>query len=52
VGKPEGKSPLRTPKRSWEDNINKDLQKWVVGEWTGSSWLRTGTGGENLCMRP
>jgi hypothetical protein len=27
VGKPEGKRPLGRPRRSWEDNINMDLQK-------------------------
>jgi hypothetical protein len=25
VGKPEGKSPLRRPRRRWEDNIRMDL---------------------------
>jgi len=24
------------------------LRKWVVGVWTGSSWLRIGTGGGHL----
>jgi len=43
VGKPEGKRPLGRPRRGWEDNIKKDV--WV---WTGSSWLRTGTGREHL----
>jgi hypothetical protein len=27
VGKPEGKRPLGTPKRLWEDNIKMDLQE-------------------------
>jgi len=27
VGKPEGKSPLGTPSRRWEDNIKTDLQE-------------------------
>jgi ribonucleotide reductase beta subunit family protein with ferritin-like domain len=27
VGKPEGKKPLGSPSRRWEDNITKDLQK-------------------------
>jgi len=27
VGKPEGKSPLGTPRPSWEDNIKMDLQQ-------------------------
>jgi hypothetical protein len=26
VGKPEGKRPLRTPTRRWEDNIKMDLR--------------------------
>jgi hypothetical protein len=30
VGKPEGKRPLRRPRRRWEDNIKIDLQE--VGE--------------------
>jgi hypothetical protein len=25
VGKPEGKRPLRRPRRGWKDNINIDL---------------------------
>jgi hypothetical protein len=27
VGKPEGKRPLGTPRRSWEDNIKMDLRE-------------------------
>jgi hypothetical protein len=27
VGKPEGKRPLRKPRRRWEDNIKIDLQE-------------------------
>ena len=27
VGKPEGKKPLRRPRRRWEDNIKMDLQE-------------------------
>jgi len=27
------------------------FRKWDVGVWTGSSWLRIGTGGGYLCMR-
>jgi hypothetical protein len=29
VGKPEGRRPLRRPRRRWEDNIRMDL--WEVG---------------------
>ena len=48
VGKPEGKRPLRRPRRRCEDNIKMDLQEMggVVG--TGWSWLRIGTGGGHL----
>jgi hypothetical protein len=31
VGKPEGKSPLGTPRRRWEDNIRIDLQEVGCG---------------------
>jgi len=31
VGKPEGKRPLRKPRRRWEDNINMDLQEVGCG---------------------
>ena len=36
VGKPEGKSPLRRPRRRWEHNIRVDLQE--VG-WEGKDWI-------------
>ena len=42
VGKPEGKRSLWRPRRRWEDNIKMDIRE--VGAWTGSSWLRIGTG--------
>jgi len=48
VGKPEGKRPLGRPGRRWEDSIKMDLQEWEVELWTGSSWLRIGTGGGHL----
>ena len=37
VGKPEGKRPLRIPKRRWEDNIKMDLQE--VGRGCGD-WMQ------------
>jgi hypothetical protein len=46
VGNPERKRPLGKPRRGWEDNIKMDLQE--VGIWTGSIWLRIGTGGGHL----
>jgi hypothetical protein len=36
VGKPEGKRPLRRPRRRWEDNIKMDLQE--VGRGRGD-WM-------------
>jgi len=45
VGKPEGKRPLGRPRRRWEENIKMELQNVGWGPWTGSIWLRTGTGG-------
>ena len=48
VGKPEGKRPLERPRHRWEDKIKMDLQEVGCGVWTGSSWLRIGTGGGHL----
>jgi hypothetical protein len=36
VGRPEGRNPLGTPRRRWEDNIKMDLQE--VG-WDGVAWI-------------
>ena len=48
VGKPEGKRPFGRPRHRWEDNIKMDFQEVGCGAWTGSSWLRIGTGGGHL----
>jgi hypothetical protein len=48
MGKPEGKRPLGRPSPRWEDIIKMDLQEVGVGVWSGSSWLRIGTGGRHL----
>jgi len=48
VRKPEGKGPLGTPRRRWEGDIKWIFRKWDVGVWTGSGWLRIGTGGGYL----
>jgi len=48
VGKPEGTRPLGTLRFRWENNIKMDLQDVGCGIWTGSSWLRIGTGGGHL----
>jgi hypothetical protein len=36
VGQAEGKKPLRTPRRRWENGIKTDLRKigWERVEWT------------------
>jgi hypothetical protein len=36
VGKPEGKRPLRRPRRRWEDNIKANLQEVGYG---GMDWI-------------
>jgi len=46
--KPEGKRPLGRPRRRWEIILRCIFRKWDVGVWTGSSWLRIGTGGGHL----
>ena len=49
VGKPEGKRTLGKPRRRWEDNIRTDLQEvGLGGVWTGSTWVKVGTGGGHL----
>jgi hypothetical protein len=47
VGKPQGKRPLRRPRRRWVHNIKIDLREigWDDMIWTGSIWLRIGTSG-------
>jgi hypothetical protein len=44
VGKPEGKRPHRRPGRKWKYNIKMYLHEVGWMEWTGLTWLRTGTG--------
>jgi hypothetical protein len=36
VGKPEGKRPLRRPRRRWKGNIKMDLSE--IG-WSGMDWI-------------
>jgi hypothetical protein len=45
VGKPEGKRPLRSPRRRWEDNIRMGLREIVRKVCTGCSWPRIGSSG-------
>jgi hypothetical protein len=51
VGKPERRRPLERTRRRWEDNIKVNLREVGWGAWTGSIWLRIGTGGGLFCMR-
>jgi hypothetical protein len=37
VGRPEGKRPLGTPRRRWEDNIKLDLREIVID---GANWIQ------------
>jgi hypothetical protein len=37
VGRPEGKRPLRRPRRRWEDNIKMDLGEIGID---GANWTR------------
>ena len=48
VVKTEGKRPLGRPRLRWENNIKIGLQEVGCGVWTGSSWLKKGTGGGYL----
>ena len=48
VRKPEGKRPLGRPRLRWNVNIKMDLQEVGCGVWTGSIWLRIGTGGGHV----
>jgi len=45
VGKPEGKNHLENPGVDGRIILRWIFRKWDVGVWTGSSWLRLGTGG-------
>jgi hypothetical protein len=36
VGRPEGKRPLRRPRRRWEDNMKLDRDRWGELESAGS----------------
>ena len=45
VGKPEGRRPLERSRNRWDYNIKMDLRAVGLGAWTGSIWLRIGTGG-------
>jgi hypothetical protein len=40
VERPEGRRPLRRPRRRWEDNIKLDLTEIGIEGGTGFGWLR------------
>jgi hypothetical protein len=48
VGKPEGKRPLRRPRRRWGNNIRMDLLELGSGDVDWFVCLRIGTDGELL----
>jgi hypothetical protein len=48
VGKPEGKRPIGRPDVDGRIILRWIFRKWGVEVWTGSSWLRIGTGGGHL----
>jgi len=51
VGKPKGKRQPGRLRRRWGIILRWIFRKWDVGVWTGSSWLRIGTGGGHLGLR-
>jgi hypothetical protein len=48
VGKPEGEIDFGDPGVDGRIILRWIFKKWDVGVWTGSIWLRKGTGGEHL----
>jgi hypothetical protein len=48
VGKPEGKRLLVRPGLDGRIILRWIFRKWDVVAWTGSVWLRIGTGGGQL----
>jgi hypothetical protein len=45
VGKSEGKTPLRRPRRRWEDNFKMNFRELGWDGMAGLIWLRIGTSG-------
>jgi hypothetical protein len=43
-----GKRAVRRPRIRWWNKIKMDLQEVGWGVWTGSIWLKRGTGGVHL----
>ena len=48
VGKPEGKNHMGDPGLDGRLILRWIFRKWESGVWTGSMWLRIGTGGGRL----
>ena len=48
AGNPEGKKHLRNPGVDGRITLRWIFRNWDVAVWTGSSWLRTDTGGGHL----
>ena len=48
MGKPEGKNHFEDPRIDGRILLRWFFRKWDVVAWTGSIWLRTGTGGGHL----
>jgi hypothetical protein len=48
VEKREEKRSLGRPRCRWGIILRRIFRKWDVVVWTGSSWIRTGTGGGHL----
>jgi len=48
LGKPEEKNHLEDPAVDRRIILRWIFRKWDVGAWTGSSWLRIGTGDGHL----
>jgi hypothetical protein len=45
VGNIEGRSPLGSPRRGWEDGIKMDFREIGWGVWNGFTWLKIGING-------
>ena len=50
VENPEGESHWGDAGVDGRTILRRTFRKWDVGEWTGSGWLRTGTGGDHFWM--